>query len=68
MKSIQMNTKEKEKVATNVSDIIVEPCDNSPYYTIEELWDMMPDSSKCYYHHCIENYRHHKMSQTLKAN
>lgn len=45
--------------------IIVLEADESPFYTIEELWDMMPQSDKVRYNNSIEYYRHRKMVQAL---
>jgi hypothetical protein len=53
------DTEMKEEV------IDVVEADASPYYTIEQLWAMMPESNKKYYNNSIEYYRHRKLVQAL---
>lgn len=50
----------------NQGPIELVEADDTPHFTIEELWAMMPEDNKQYYRNSIEYYRHHMMAQTLK--
>jgi hypothetical protein len=62
---VEMNQEVINQELPTDSTMIVLEADESPIYTIEDLWDMMPTSDKVRYGNSIEYYRHRKMVQAL---